>query len=129
MRRPLVIYDFATAPLWISLHMRKILFSFLSVFNAPIEKQLMSFRSSAQTIIALVFEQKAKFWFYQQFQVLFLFIFIHFYKIMKSASSHCNPYTSQKLLTSAPGFKYIPNLNLHRKAERGLSHCKPLPPG
>ncbi len=29
--RPLVIYDFATAPLWISLYTRKILFSFLSV--------------------------------------------------------------------------------------------------
>jgi hypothetical protein len=25
--RPLVIYDFATAPFWISLYMRKILFS------------------------------------------------------------------------------------------------------
>ncbi len=31
MRRPLVIYDFATAPLWISLYIRKIRFSFLSV--------------------------------------------------------------------------------------------------
>jgi hypothetical protein len=31
MRRPLVIYDFATAPFWISLYMSKILFSFLSV--------------------------------------------------------------------------------------------------
>jgi hypothetical protein len=31
MRRPLVIYDFATAPLWLSLYMRKIWFSFLSV--------------------------------------------------------------------------------------------------
>ncbi len=31
MRRPLVIYDFATAPFWISLYMRKIWFSFLSV--------------------------------------------------------------------------------------------------
>ncbi len=31
MRRPLVIYDFATAPFWISLYMRKILFYFLSV--------------------------------------------------------------------------------------------------
>jgi hypothetical protein len=31
MRRPLVIYDFATAPYWIFLHLRKILFSFLSV--------------------------------------------------------------------------------------------------
>ncbi len=34
MRRPLVIYGFATAPLWISLYMRKIWFSFLSVYNA-----------------------------------------------------------------------------------------------
>ncbi len=25
------MYDFATAPFWISLHMRKVLFSFLSV--------------------------------------------------------------------------------------------------
>jgi hypothetical protein len=32
MRRPLAIYDFATAPFWISLYMRKILFSFLSVY-------------------------------------------------------------------------------------------------
>ncbi len=32
MRRPLVIYDLATAPLWISLYMRKIWFSFLSVW-------------------------------------------------------------------------------------------------
>ncbi len=32
MRRPLVIYDFATdPPFWISLHMRKVWFSFLSV--------------------------------------------------------------------------------------------------
>ncbi len=28
IRRPLVIYDFATAPLWISLYMRKLWFSF-----------------------------------------------------------------------------------------------------
>ncbi len=33
---PLVIYDFATAPLWISLHMRKIWFSFLSVYYGSI---------------------------------------------------------------------------------------------
>ncbi len=32
MRRPLVIYDFATAPFWISLYMRKNLFYFLSVY-------------------------------------------------------------------------------------------------
>jgi hypothetical protein len=31
LRRPLVIYDFAIAPFWISLYMRKVLFSFLSV--------------------------------------------------------------------------------------------------
>ncbi len=32
MRGPLVIYDFSTAPFWISLYMRKIWFSFLSVY-------------------------------------------------------------------------------------------------
>ncbi len=32
MRRPLVIYDFATAPFWISLYLRKIWFSFLLVY-------------------------------------------------------------------------------------------------
>ncbi len=31
IRKPFLIYDFATAPIWISLYMRKILFSFLSV--------------------------------------------------------------------------------------------------
>jgi hypothetical protein len=34
MRRPLVIYDFATAPFWITLYMWKILFSFLSVVQS-----------------------------------------------------------------------------------------------
>ncbi len=33
MRNPLVIYDFVTAPLWISLYMRKIWFSFFSVYS------------------------------------------------------------------------------------------------
>jgi hypothetical protein len=33
LRRQLVIYDFATAAFLISLYMRKILFSFLSVYN------------------------------------------------------------------------------------------------
>ena len=32
MRRPLVIYDFVTAPFWISSYMRKIWFSSLSVY-------------------------------------------------------------------------------------------------
>ncbi len=32
IRKPFLIYDFATAPLWISIYMRKILFSFLSVY-------------------------------------------------------------------------------------------------
>ncbi len=31
IRKPFLIYDFATVPLWISLYMRKIFFSFLSV--------------------------------------------------------------------------------------------------
>jgi hypothetical protein len=38
MRRPLVLYDFATAPFWISLDVRKILFSFLSVKREYIER-------------------------------------------------------------------------------------------
>jgi len=38
MRRPLVKYDFATAPIWISLYMRKIWFSFLSVHTKPQEQ-------------------------------------------------------------------------------------------
>ncbi len=33
IRKPFLIYDFATAPLWISLYMRKIFFSFLSVWQ------------------------------------------------------------------------------------------------
>jgi hypothetical protein len=33
IRKPFLIYDFATAPLWISLCMRKIGFSFLSVWE------------------------------------------------------------------------------------------------
>jgi hypothetical protein len=32
-RRPLVIYDFATASFWISLYIRKFIFSFLSVWS------------------------------------------------------------------------------------------------
>jgi hypothetical protein len=35
IRKPFLIYDFATPPLWISLYMRKILFSFLSVYWLP----------------------------------------------------------------------------------------------
>ncbi len=34
MRRTLVIYDFATAPFWISLYMRKMLFSFFIIAMA-----------------------------------------------------------------------------------------------
>jgi hypothetical protein len=33
IRKPFLIYDFASAPLWISLYMRKILFYFLSVYS------------------------------------------------------------------------------------------------
>ncbi len=35
IRKPFLIYDFATAPIWISLYMRKIFFSFLSVRICP----------------------------------------------------------------------------------------------
>jgi hypothetical protein len=34
IRKPFLIYDFATDPIWISLYMRKISFSFLSVTNS-----------------------------------------------------------------------------------------------
>ncbi len=33
IRNPFLIYDFATTPLWISLYMRKIWFTFLSVYS------------------------------------------------------------------------------------------------
>ncbi len=33
IRKPFLIYDFATAPLWISLYMKKIFFSFLLVYT------------------------------------------------------------------------------------------------
>ncbi len=39
VRRPLVIYDFATAPLRISLYMRKVSFSFLSVQTQAADRQ------------------------------------------------------------------------------------------
>ena len=34
IRKPFLIFDFATAPLWISLYMRKIWFSFFSVYTS-----------------------------------------------------------------------------------------------
>jgi hypothetical protein len=47
IRKPFLIYDFATAPLWISFYMRKIRFSFLSVHTCTIldswEFQKMNF--------------------------------------------------------------------------------------
>ncbi len=42
IRKLFLIYDFATAPLWISLYVRKILFYFLSVYNVQ-DLQLMPF--------------------------------------------------------------------------------------
>ncbi len=42
IRKPFLIYDFATAPLWISLYMRKIFFSFLSVWYFITEDQTAS---------------------------------------------------------------------------------------
>jgi hypothetical protein len=45
MRSLLVIYDFATAPFWISICMRKIVFSFLSVYGIYAHKSCLSVRS------------------------------------------------------------------------------------
>ena len=45
MGRPLVIYDFAPDPFWISLYMRKILFYFLSVYTL-LDKRYYSTRYS-----------------------------------------------------------------------------------
>ncbi len=39
-RKPFLMYDFATAPLWISLFMRKILFSFLSVWGLVYQRPI-----------------------------------------------------------------------------------------
>jgi hypothetical protein len=39
IRKPFLIYDFAPDPIWISLHMRKVLFSFLSVYQLHREKK------------------------------------------------------------------------------------------
>ncbi len=36
IRKPFLIYDFAPAPIWISLYMRKVLFSFLSVYSETV---------------------------------------------------------------------------------------------
>ena len=45
IRKPFLIYDFATAPSWISLYMRKILFYFLSVYTL-LDKRYYSTRYS-----------------------------------------------------------------------------------
>ena len=46
MRSPLVIYiyDFATAPFWISLYVRKIWFSFLSVCASYTDENILKYR-------------------------------------------------------------------------------------
>ncbi len=43
IRKPFLIYDFATAPLWISLYMRKIWFS-LSVYQGSIVTKFLNLR-------------------------------------------------------------------------------------
>ncbi len=47
IRKPFLIYDFATASLWISLYMRKIWFSFLSVHHT-VEHQQHELLSTAK---------------------------------------------------------------------------------
>ncbi len=38
-RQPFLIYDFATAPIWISLYLKKILFYFLSVYSPDYDEK------------------------------------------------------------------------------------------
>jgi hypothetical protein len=45
MREPFLIYDFATDPIWISLYMRKISFSFFT--SAPLCNDVVRWRSSS----------------------------------------------------------------------------------
>ncbi len=45
IRKPFLIYDFATAPLWISLYMRKIWFSFLTVHASSEHSRIFSLLS------------------------------------------------------------------------------------
>ncbi len=49
MKRPLVIYDFAPDPYYISLYMRKIFFSFLSVYSLRISENIVTIK--AMTLI------------------------------------------------------------------------------
>ncbi len=41
IRKPFLIYDFATAPIWISLYLRKIFFSFVSVNGSGSDQQIL----------------------------------------------------------------------------------------
>ncbi len=43
IRKPFLIYDFATAPIWISLYMRKIFSPFLSMYIALLRPQTATF--------------------------------------------------------------------------------------
>jgi hypothetical protein len=51
--KPFLIYDFATAPLWISLYMgKKLIFFFISVYNPDIQMYVFSIYSSAGVLKA-----------------------------------------------------------------------------
>ncbi len=53
MRRPFVIYDFATAPLWIYLYMRKIWFSFYQCILPPPPPHFSLLTTFKETILVI----------------------------------------------------------------------------
>jgi hypothetical protein len=72
IRKPFLIYDFATAPFWISLYMRKIRFSFLSVHH--------TFRAKRAQSPFLWWSNHASLYF------MFLYYFLGFLRPLKEMS-------------------------------------------
>ncbi len=92
MRRPLVIYDFATAPLWTFLYMRKIRFSFLSVYVR--EEGLAWFHPVGKDKYNTVVHQLSFYWMmYDRLQVA----------VAPARSSCCSYYSSSFNSTDAGG--------------------------
>ncbi len=60
IRKPFLIYDFATAPLWIFFYMRKIRFSFLSVYYTTVLANSNTlFRQGDGCLCALLSQRRA----------------------------------------------------------------------
>jgi hypothetical protein len=72
IRKPFLIFDFANAKLWISLYMRKILFSFLSVHTECRENQrvMCSFPTQSFNIVPGVAFVKGAGIFYDEFRLV-----------------------------------------------------------